>query len=128
MTLKLLPEHADPTQKLSFMQRTHSLFHRSSIPVFRFVLHVTLPNVIQLDHPDQVPVLISAEPVAFDLSPGESSSTAVNSSTDSKSTPMSPPSSSMPPPQITLARFSLSISALTCSRAKSVGFFNYHVN
>ena len=55
-TLKLLPEHVD--KKMTFGQRSSRFFRPGKTPKYSFKVHVEYPQVIQLEHPDPIPLNI----------------------------------------------------------------------
>ena len=59
-SLKLLPEHAD--KKLTFGQRSSRFFRPGKTPKYSYRVNVEYPQVIQLEHPDPIPLNIYVVP------------------------------------------------------------------
>ena len=59
-SLKLLPEHAD--KKLTFGQRSSRFFRPGKTPKYSYRVNVEYPQVIQLEHPDPIPLNIFVVP------------------------------------------------------------------
>ena len=59
-TPKLLPEYADA--ELTFRQRSRMLFRPSKTPRYGFTVKVEYPTVIQLEHPEPIPLKIYLVP------------------------------------------------------------------
>lgn len=57
---RLLPEHAD--KPLTFSQKSKMLFRPSKTPRYTYMLKVEYPTVIQLEHPEPIPLKIYLEP------------------------------------------------------------------
>jgi hypothetical protein len=65
-SLKLLPEHAD--KKLTFGQKSSWFFRPGKVPRYAYTVKVEYPQLIQLEHPDPIPLKIYIIP---DLEPGK---------------------------------------------------------
>ncbi|KAL9114561.1 MAG: hypothetical protein Q9187_007456, partial [Circinaria calcarea] len=63
-TPKLLSEYAD--RPLTFRQKSRMVFRPSKTPKYAYTVQVEFPTVIQLEHPDPIPLKISLIP---DLNP-----------------------------------------------------------
>jgi hypothetical protein len=59
-SLKLLPEYAD--KKLTFGQRSSRFFRPGRTPKYSYRVNVEYPQVIQLEHPDPIPLNIYIVP------------------------------------------------------------------
>ena len=76
-TPRLLPEHAD--QPLTFTQKSKMFFRPSKTPKYAYTVQVEVPTVIQLEHPDTIPLKIHLVP---DLDP-EKTTICLNKDTSS---------------------------------------------
>ena len=65
---RLLAEHAD--KKLTFKQKSSRLFRPSKTPRYTYHVRVEYPTIIQLEHPDPIPLRIAVAP---DLDPEKTS-------------------------------------------------------
>lgn len=59
-TPRLLPEYADG--ELTFRQKTSRLFRPSHTPRYTYTVKVEYPSIIQLEHPDPLPLKIAVVP------------------------------------------------------------------
>lgn len=57
------------TEKLSFKKKTKSLFGSSSVPTLKLQVSVRMPQVIQLNHPNPLPLTIAVAPDLEGTSP-----------------------------------------------------------
>lgn len=71
--LRLLPEHA--TEHPGARKQVKSFFRPSKVPQYAFTLKVDYPTVVQLDHPDPLPMRISIIP---DLNPSKTTMDLTN--------------------------------------------------
>lgn len=61
---KVLRENAD--RDISFREKSRALFHRSRVPRYAFSVKVMYPKLIQLEHPDTIPLKVQVEPIFGD--------------------------------------------------------------